>query len=132
MIEDEFLLLELFEEYVKLIPDVSYLGSCSDGHIAYDEIVKKSPDVLILDIRLPQVNGLEILRKLRVQFPEMKIIIFSGSLDPTSIKVCIETKAHGFVEKSHGLEELKNAIQAVISGKVYYTEGAEKIRKTLM
>jgi DNA-binding NarL/FixJ family response regulator len=132
MVEDEFLLLELFEEYVKLIPNVCYLGSCSDGHVAYDEIVKNSPDVLILDIRLPKVNGLEILRKLRVQLPEMKIIIFSGSLDPSSIKICIDTNAHGFVEKSYGLEELKKAILAVISGKIYYTEGAEKIRKTLM
>jgi len=131
MVEDEALLRELFEEYVKLIPNLQYLGSCADGRIAVDCVLEKKPDILILDIRLPEINGLELLTLLRRKLPDMHILIFTGSLDPSTVKMALDFDADGFVEKAYGLEELKNAIMKVCKGEKYFSQGADQIRKTL-
>jgi DNA-binding NarL/FixJ family response regulator len=126
MVEDEGMLSELFVEYVAMLPEVRYLGSCSDGVTALKRCLAEKPDIIILDIRLPGVNGLEMLRKIRKELPESKVIVFSGSLDAYSVRMALDGDAHGFVEKAYGLTELNNGIMEVMSGNRYYSQGAKE------
>lgn len=125
MVEDEGMLSELFGEYVLMIPEVEYLGCCSDGETALRECLEKKPDLIVQDIRLPGVNGLDMLKKFRKDLPGTKVIVFSGSLDAHSVRVALEGDAHGFVEKSYGLAELNKGIELVLSGERYFSEGAQ-------
>jgi len=131
MVEDEELLTELFSEYVQMIPELEYLGYSGDGREAMRILPERKPDIIILDIRLPGVNGLEMLIQLRRQLPDSKILVFSGSVDAHSVKTALDCKADGFVEKAYGLEELNRAIRMVLEGKRYYSEGAEEYVKRL-
>jgi DNA-binding NarL/FixJ family response regulator len=125
MVEDERMLSELFVEYVAMLPDVQYLGYVSDGRVALDRCLEQKPDIIILDIRLPGVNGLEMLRKLRKALPDSKVIVFSGSLDAYSVRMALDGDAHGFVEKAYGLTELNIGITEVMKGNRYYSQGAK-------
>lgn len=125
MVEDEVLLSDLFAEYVQMIPELNFLGSSGDGADAMRKCLELKPDLIILDIRLPEVNGLEMLLLLRRKLPGSRIIVFSGSLDARSVKTALDCDAHGFVEKAYGLEELNRAIRKVLSGEHYYSAGAK-------
>jgi DNA-binding NarL/FixJ family response regulator len=131
MVEDEALLRDLFVEYVQLIPDLEFIGACGDGRQAIKEVLELRPDLLILDIRLPEVNGLEILLLLRRKLKDTRILVFSGSIEVRNVKMALDCKADGFVEKAYGLEELKKAIETVLTGKAYFSPGADKIRRSL-
>ncbi len=124
MVEDEVLLTDLFEEYVGLNPELKHLGSCGDGSIAMQRCIELKPEVIVLDIRLPGVNGLEMLVELREKLSESKVIVFSGSVDARTVKTVLDGDAHGFVEKSYGLEELMRGVQTVLTGERYYSPGA--------
>lgn len=125
MVEDEGMLSDLFSEYVLMLPDMEYLGCCSDGTTALKQILEKKPDVIVQDIRLPGINGLELLRDIRSRLPEAKVLVFSGSLDAHTVKMALDGDAHAFVEKAYGLTELNKAILEVISGARYYSKGAQ-------
>lgn len=125
MVEDEAMLSELFGEYVQMIPDVEYLGCCDDGTIALSRCLELRPDLIVQDIRLPGVNGLDMLKALRRELPEAKVLVFSGSLDAHSVRVALQGDAHGFVEKAYGLAELNKAIESVFAGNRYYSAGAQ-------
>lgn len=124
MVEDEVLLSDLFAEYVQMIPELKFLGSSGDGAEAMRMCLELVPDLIILDIRLPEVNGLEMLLLLRRKLPDTRIVVFSGSLDARSVRTALDCDAHGFVEKAYGLEELNKAIRLILSGERYYSAGA--------
>ena len=130
MVEDESMLSELFEEFVKMIPDVKYLGCCDEGSKAIDTCVELKPDLVILDIRLPGINGLQMLTHLKETIPATRVIIFSGSLDSHTVKMAVESGAAGFVEKSYGLSELnRGIIQVLNGGDAYFSVGARKLAR---
>ena len=125
MIEDEEMLSELFGEYVQMLPDTQYLGFCNDGNIALQRCLELRPDIIVQDIRLPGVNGLDMLKQIRKQLPDTKVLVFSGSLDAHTVKMSLDGDAHAFVEKAYGLTELNKAIMEVIAGRHYYSKGAQ-------
>lgn len=125
MIEDEMMLTELFGEYVQMLEGFTYLGFCDNGTEALARCLKDRPDIVVQDIRLPGVSGLDLLQEIRAQLPETRVIVFSGSLDAHSVKTALDGDAHGFVEKAYGLAELNKAILDVSAGKRYYSKGAQ-------
>lgn len=130
MIEDETLLCELFTDYVTTIPDVEFLGFEHDGLTGIDRSIELRPDIVILDMRLPRLNGVEALHRLREALPETRIIIFTGTLREDTLRLASKEGADGFVEKSQGLGELKNAIMAVMEGRGYVTAGVAEILRS--
>lgn len=127
MIEDESLLCELFSEYVDTLPDIDFLGYEQDGAAGIKKALDLTPDIIVLDIRLPEVNGIEVLTLLRRRLPDTQIVIFTGTLKEETLRLATRHGAHAFVEKSHGLEELKRAIDAVRDGRRFFSAGVEAI-----
>jgi len=123
MVEDELLLCDLFSEYVELIPSVEFLGTANNGVEAMRCILDKKPELLVLDIRMPEMNGLEVLALLQRKLPGCKVIIFTGTIDDETLALALRYKCAAFVEKSAGLEALKEGILKVIAGEKFYTPG---------
>lgn len=69
---------------------------------------------------LPSLNGTEILRRFREALPETQVLIFSGYQSPSLVRELLQAAAHGFVEKSASLSELKKGIEIVASGGSYF------------
>ncbi len=122
IIEDEAVLRDLFLEYFETAElGFEVIGSNGDGGEALRECIRLRPDLAIVDIRLPEVNGLEILHLLKTKVPETKVLIFTGNVTDHSLKTAIHGNADGFIEKSAGLEQVQLAIKSMFSGKTYYS-----------
>lgn len=131
MIEDEALLRDLFCEYVQTMENVELVGIQEDGLEGLKEALEIVPDLVVVDIRLPEVNGLEILFMLRRKKPDVKIIVFTGSVSLYTVRLSRECGADGYVEKSYGLEELRKAIEIVMQGGTYYSPHAASLLRQL-
>lgn len=123
IIEDEETLRNLYPIYLtSAIPELKIIGSSGNGREAVSQCLELKPDIVIVDIRLPEVSGLEILHVLKNKLPETRVLISSGIVDVNAIRIAIQGKVDGVVEKSGGMEELKKGVQALMAGTHYFNE----------
>ncbi|MGE9296918.1 MAG: response regulator [Puniceicoccales bacterium] len=122
VIEDSPVLLDLLTTFIETEYDgLVLIGSTDNGMVAMDQCLKLKPDLVIADIHLPEVSGLEILHLLKMKLPEAKIIIFTGRTSSETLKIAQHGHADGFVSKASGLGELEKAIQSIQEGKQYFS-----------
>ncbi len=114
--EDESLLRELLVEYFRNDPQFNIVGSACDGEEAMEKCLSLKPDLLVLDIRMPKANGLEVLKFLSINRPDTKVVIFSGTLTEECLKKAAQYKVGAFVGKAYGMKELKQAMETVAEG----------------
>ncbi len=120
IIEDEALLCDLVSILIESQIDLEIVGTSVDGLEGYKECLKLEPDLVILDLRLPALNGVEVAQRLRVEFPSLKILVFSGLFSLNQIGRIMKAKVNGIIEKSAGLPEMEKAVRAVASGQSYF------------
>jgi DNA-binding NarL/FixJ family response regulator len=122
IIEDEENLRTLLSTFfATTFPDLEVLGMTSNGGEGIEQCLELAPDLVIIDVQLPEVNGLEILHLLKRKFPKIKVLIFSGQTSPQSIKIAVRGNADGFINKISGLKELTKAIQAVQKDEQFFS-----------
>jgi two-component system response regulator DesR len=121
LIEDEAMVLDFCSEYIRNFTDMEIVGMSGNGHDALRGALEAKPDLAIVDIRLPEVNGLEILSILKRKLPECKVLIFTATINPHTVRTAIQGGVDGFVEKAEGLQGLKNGIEAVRQDKRYFS-----------
>ena len=93
------------------------VGECSDGDEAIQKAEELQPDLILLDIGLPALNGIEAARRIRQVSPNSKILFVSENRSPDIAEQALSTGAGGYVVKSNGASELLPAIKAVLEGK---------------
>ncbi len=122
IIEDEEVVQQSLIEIINMdFEDCKVVGSNINGEIGLKECIKIKPDLAIVDILLPDVNGLEILHILKKKNPEIKILIFSAILDLRTMKHAYHGKADGILEKPGSVKKIRSAIKTVLSGENYYS-----------
>jgi DNA-binding NarL/FixJ family response regulator len=132
IVEDQTILRDLVRRVVEGYPQVSVVGTSGDGQDAYQQCVALKPDIVILDIMLPYLNGVEVLRRLKSKFPAMRILVFSEACSRNVIKQSVESGVDGFVEKDVELEELERAIERVIAGESYFGPRVTEVMRKIM
>lgn len=95
------------------------VGEAGDGAVALEEIDRLKPDVLLLDISLPTVSGIEITRKVRKYHPDIKIIILSRHDNEEYLAQLLKYGIHGFVLKDEAGDDLLRAVGALRKGERY-------------
>lgn len=127
LIEDEVVLRDLCIAYfTNAMPELEIAGYSGNGQEALQECLELKPDLAIVDIRLPEVNGLEILHILKNKLPNTKVLIFTATVNPETIRIAVKGKADGFLEKACGLEQMKAAIETIFAGENYYSPAVKK------
>lgn len=98
-------------------PELQVIGQLSDGLEAVHQAQELQPDLILLDIGLPTLNGIEAARRIRTVCPTSKILFVSENRSPDIIKEAFTTGARGYVVKSDAATELLPAVDAVLQGK---------------
>jgi DNA-binding NarL/FixJ family response regulator len=95
------------------------VGEAEDGLDALERIPKVRPDIAIIDIGLPGLNGIDLTRHLREQMPHLGLIALSMQTDPARIQAMLRAGADAYIEKGSAFTELENAISEVMQNRRY-------------
>ena len=102
-------------------PDIHLVGEAEDGKSLFALLPSTDADIVLLDINLPGMGGVEITRRLRSEYPELKILAISAENTSETIEAMIEAGIDGFISKQQSkADELAEAIRAVTSGLEYF------------
>ncbi|KLU64458.1 MULTISPECIES: response regulator transcription factor [Desulfosporosinus] len=99
--------------------DIEIIGEAPDGQEALHGILRLKPDIAILDISLPRLNGLEVAERIKRDCPEIKVIILTMHKNEEFVARAYQSQVSGYVLKDNALEELLKAIRIVQSGGIY-------------
>ena len=117
--EDHNTVREGIKMLVNAQPDMEVIGEAADGRAAIAKTRELFPDLLVMDISMPELNGLKATEKLRQEFPELKILTLTRHTDDGYLQQLIKAGVNGYVLKQSAPTELINAIRTVTSGKSY-------------
>lgn len=120
IVEDHTAIREMLAEILRTEPGYKLVGESGDGQEACALCLELQPDLLVLDAKLPGLNGVDILRRIAKQLPQMRVLVFSGHENPVLIREMLGAGAHGFVEKTAGLLEFKKGLETVAAGGTYF------------
>ena len=95
------------------------IGEASDGAEALDKARELNPDVMVLDVTMPRMNGLEACRLLRRQYPDLEILFVTQHDSPQMMREALEAGARGYVVKSNAARDLLAAVEAVSQHRVF-------------
>jgi len=104
-------------------PELRVIDEVSDGHQAVQKVQELQPDLIVLDIGLPTLNGIEVARRIRTHAPKSKILFLSENRSLDVAEEALRTGAGGYVVKSEAANELLPAIKAVLQDKKFVSAG---------
>jgi len=117
--DDHTLLLGAFKNLLE--PECDVVGTVADGRALLAAAEQLKPDVIILDIAMPLLNGLDAAHQLKTAMPEVKLIFLTMNEDPAVASEAFHAGASGYLLKNSGASELQKAIEEVTKGRSYIT-----------
>lgn len=126
LVEDHNVVRECIRLMLKLEPDLEVVGEAHDGRLAVSMASELKPDVILMDITMPKLNGLEATRQLIKARPSARIIILSANCDDATVKSAVEAGAAGFLLKQESAHHVCVAIRQVSSGGIHYSPSIAK------
>jgi CheY-like chemotaxis protein len=118
VMEDYGNLCKLLNRSITLAEGMHCIGHFDTGVDTLEAMPALMPDVVLLDLTMPDINGLSVLRRLRENWPEIRAIIFSGHADESYVKSAFDLGAMGYVFKED-FDDLLGAIRTVFKGELY-------------
>lgn len=109
-------------DIMDLDPDVVVVGEAADGEVAIERATELNPDVILMDINLPTINGLQVTRKIKSKIPDVKVIMITGYDDAEQVFHALRAGASAYCPKDITPEALINIVHAVNEGKYYVDE----------
>jgi DNA-binding NarL/FixJ family response regulator len=103
------------------IPDLELLGQVGSGKELLDALGRLEADLVVLDVGLPDMSGIELARQVRANHPSIRIVALSGYTDRLFVDQMLKAGAKGYVAKSAGADDLVRAIRAVMDGNVFFS-----------
>jgi len=114
--DDHAIVRDGISALLALTGDIEAVGEATNGREALEMVTRLSPDIVLMDIVMPLMDGLEATRRIHKEFPETKVIVLTQYEDREYVIPVIEAGASGFVSKAAASSELTSAIRAVYHG----------------
>lgn len=117
LVDDEPLLLESLEIILSVSGGHEITGKAGNGLEALDLLSRNEPDVMLLDLNMPRMGGIELIGKVRSEYPDVKMIVLTTFYDEKNISRAIAGGAKSYLLKDSGKDAILNAVDQVISGR---------------
>ena len=121
IVDDHAILRQALHQLLELHPEVEVVGDAGNGREAIAATEKLLPDVVLMDMVMPGLNGVEATRQIRKRFPKTRVLILTGYMEDEQIIAALRAGAAGYVVKRSDTEELLLGIQAVHRGNTYFS-----------
>lgn len=102
-------------------PPYEVVGDAGTGLRGMEVCMRLRPDLMIIDLVLPELSGTEVMRRMTAALPFLRVLVFSGTSNQELIVEALKCKPHGFVAKQESFDTLRQAISTVSSGGSYFT-----------
>ena len=122
--DDHTLVRDGIRALLVLAADIEVVGEAATGKEALEQVKELRPDVVLMDLMMPMMSGLDATRRIRREFPETKVLALTQYDDSEYVIPVIEAGARGFITKMAAFAELASAIQAVSKGDSYLSPSA--------
>lgn len=114
--DDQELIRESLEIVLNMNPDMEVIGVAENGAEVLQFLKKQQPDVILMDVRMPEIDGVQCTNLIKEKYPKIKIIILTTFDDDEYVYNALKYGASGYLLKGVSVTELSNAIRAVVSG----------------
>jgi DNA-binding NarL/FixJ family response regulator len=115
--DDQTLVREGVTLMLSLTDDIEVVGVAADGEQAVAAVLASSPDVALLDLRMPRVDGVEATRRLKELAPQVEVVVLTTYADDESVMAALKAGARGYLTKDASSEEIERAIRDAASGR---------------
>lgn len=119
LVDDHTLMRDGLRRLLSENADVEVVGECADGSAAVDLARKLQPDVVVMDVGMPELNGVEATRRIRAECADVRVLGLSTHADKRYVQHMLAAGASGYVLKIQAFEELLRAVRAVSAGQMY-------------
>ncbi|WP_169985320.1 response regulator transcription factor [Microbispora sp. H10836] len=109
-----------------LLPEIEVVGSAADGEAALRLVADERPDVVLMDLRMPRMDGVEATREIRAGFPDTQVVVLTTYTDDESVFAALRAGARGFLTKSADAEEIARAVTTVMNGDAQLDTGVQR------
>ena len=127
IVDDHKMVIDGMKLLLKDEPSISVVGTALNGEDGLAKIPQQHVDVVLLDINMPGMNGIDTCKKLLSELPEIKIVAISMHKESSLIKLMLNNGAKGYVLKNAGQDEVIDAIKTVHEGKMYLDDTVNEI-----
>jgi DNA-binding NarL/FixJ family response regulator len=121
--DDHRLMVEGTKQALERAGGFDVVGEAVSGGQVLPLVRRLKPDLVLLDLRMPQMDGLTCLTKIRKEFPDMKVAMLSVSQDPELIQTALKRGANAYIVKSIDPDDLAGALRQALEGNVFTTAG---------
>lgn len=129
--DDHTIVREGFSKMIDLEQDLEVIGEAQDGRQAVALAIKLCPDVVLMDIAMPRLNGLEATRQLAKVLPATRVVILSAHSDDAYVENAVASGARGFLLKRDSAQDVCQAIRKVFQGETFFTPSISRRRNRL-
>jgi DNA-binding NarL/FixJ family response regulator len=127
LVEDHKIVRQGLRALLDAQPDIEVVGEAEDGRSGLKEIEQKRPDIAILDLGMPKLNGIDATKQIIKLSPETKVIVLSMHAGDEYVRPAIRAGASGYLLKGSGLSDLVSAIYAIHKGEAFFSPSIAKI-----
>jgi DNA-binding NarL/FixJ family response regulator len=132
VIEDQTAIREMLSEFIRSTHGYEIAGMYGDGQEGLTHCLEIKPDIVVLDVGLPSLNGIEVLKQLTAAVPSVKVLIFSGRGSPTNIRELLSAGAQSYVDKMDGFQEFKKGLEIISAGGTFIGPKMATAMRTLI
>ncbi len=125
-VDDHQLMLDAVRVTLEEADDIELVGEARSGRVALPLIGRMQPDLVLLDLRMPHMDGLVCLAQIRRRFPKVKVVVLSGIDEPEQIQTALKQGASTFIVKHIDPRDLPSALRQAAEGTVFQTLGADE------
>ena len=127
IVDDHTIVRDGISSLLALAGDIEVVGEAANGREGLEKVGKLLPDVVLMDISMPIMGGLEAIHRIRKEFPETKILVLTQYDDKEHVFPAIQAGANGFISKMAASSELTSGVRAVAAGESYLSPAIAKL-----
>ncbi len=122
IVDDHQMLIDGIKALLKNDKKFDVIGSSTKSFECEETIVQANPDILLTDVQMPEVNGLELTKRIKQKLPHLKVLVLTMFCDKSMISDMISAGVSGYILKNTGKEELKEALLKIYSGGLFFSD----------
>ncbi|MEJ2707219.1 MAG: response regulator transcription factor [Anaerolineales bacterium] len=118
LVDDHRVVRQGLRMFLSLDPEIEVVGEAANGEQALEQVAKLQPDVVLMDLLMPVMDGIEATKKIRKKFPDTEVIALTSVLEDASVVGAVRAGAIGYLLKDTDADELCQAIKSAAAGQV--------------